>query len=317
MLTAIRSRSARPHARPRHGNRPDTRRRREALAAYAFLAPDLIGLLVFVIAPMLLALGVSLFDVDGFGNYTFVGLDNFRLMADDPTFWQSLRVTGTYVITFVPLAFVVSLALAMIARNHFRGIGWVRTAFFLPNVISLVVIGLLWQFVLIEKRGIASSVLRPLGLGDISLLGSPALALGTYVAISVWFMMGYQMLIFLAGLKDIPTEYEDAARIDGASAWQRFRHIIWPLLAPTSFFVVITSTVAAATGLLAFDLVFVLTEGGPNNATSTIVFYIYKQAFTFSNYGYAAAMTTVVVGFLVVVTGVMFALTRGGRFHAE
>ncbi|TCO54758.1 carbohydrate ABC transporter permease [Actinocrispum wychmicini] len=291
-----------------------SRRRREAVAAYAFLAPDLIGLLVFVVVPMVLALGVSLFKVDGFGGYTFVGLDNFHRMLNDAALGQSLRVTAVYVVTFVPIAFVVSLALAMLVRDHFRGVGWVRTAFFVPNVISLVVVGLLWQFLLVEKQGIAANLLSTIGLGDVSLLGNPTLAFVSYVVISVWFLMGYQMLIFLAGLNDIPKEFDDAARIDGAGAWQRFRHVTWPLLRPTSFFVVVTSTVSAVTGLQAFDLVFVLTKGGPANATSTIVFYIYKQAFTFGNYGYAAAITTVMVGFLVVITGVMFRFTRGGRF---
>lgn len=298
--------------RPRKPSR--RRRRKEALAAYLFLAPDAIGLLVFVVAPMVLALGVSLYEVDGFGGYTYVGLDNFRQMADDPLLWHSVRVTVKYVLAFVPLSFVVALGLAMLVRDQFRGVGWVRTAFFLPHVISLVVIGLLWQFLLVDKQGAVPTVLRPVGLGDVSLLGSPTLAFATYVAISVWFLMGYQMLIFLAGLKDIPKEYEDAARVDGANAWQRFRHVTWPLLRPTSFFVVVTSTVGAVAGLQAFDLVYVLTRGGPANATSTFVFYIYKQAFTFSNYGYAAAMTTVMVGFLVAVTGLMFLVTRGGRF---
>jgi multiple sugar transport system permease protein len=264
--------------------------------------------------PMVLALGVSLYKVDGFGNYTFIGLDNFRRMAHDPVLWQSVRVTVVYVATFVPIAFVVSLGLAMLVRDRFRGVGWVRTAFFVPNTISLVVVALLWQFLLVDKQGLVVSVL---GLDNVSFLGNPCLAFVSYVGISVWFLMGYQMLIFLAGLKDIPTEYEDAARIDGAGAWQRFRHIIWPLLRPTSFFVVVTSMVGAVTGLQAFDLVFVLTKGGPANATSTLVFYIYKQAFTLGNYGYAAAITTVLVGFLVVVTGVLFTVTRGGRFHVD
>jgi multiple sugar transport system permease protein len=316
VVTTVRPRTA-PRAAPRRRSPGRSRRRRETVAAYAFLAPDLIGLLIFVVVPMLLALGVSLYKVDGFGNYTFIGLDNFRRMAHDQALGQSLRVTATYVITFVPIAFVVSLSLAMLVRNHFRGVGWVRTAFFIPNVISLVVVGLLWQFLLVDKQGIAANLLSAFGLGDVSLLGNPRLAFASYVVISVWFLMGYQMLIFLAGLKDIPSEYEDAARIDGAGAWQRFRHITWPLLRPTSFFVVVTSMVGAVTGLQAFDLVYVLTKGGPANATSTIVFYIYKQAFTFGNYGYAAAITTVVVGFLVVVTGVLFTVTRGGRFHVD
>src|SRR4051812_10492529 len=294
-----------------------TKKRREALAAYAFLAPDVIGLLTFVALPMVLAFGVAFFKVDGFGNYQYVGLANYKLMASDDQLWASLRVTGIYVITFVPLAFVVSFALAMLVRNHFKGIGWVRSAFFLPNVVSLVVVGLIWQFLLVDKRGAVSNLLAPLGLGDVSFLGTPSLALGTYVVISVWFLMGYLMLVFLAGLKDVPKELEDAAQIDGAGAWQRFRYVIWPLLRPTSFFVVVNSTIGAVTGLQAFDLVFVLTKGGPARATSTVVLYIYEQAFTFNNMGYAAALTTVVVAVLVLCTGLMFGVTRGERFDED
>ncbi|WP_433008264.1 carbohydrate ABC transporter permease [Kribbella sp. CA-294648] len=297
--------------------KPMTKRRREALAAYAFLAPDAIGLLIFVALPMLLAFGVAFFKVDGFGNYQYVGLANYKLMIGDDQLLASLKITAIYVVTFVPLAFVVSFALAMLVRNHFRGIGWVRSAFFLPNVVSLVVVGLIWQFLLVDKRGALSKLLGPLGLGDVSFLGTPALALGTYVVISVWFLMGYQMLVFLAGLKDVPKELEDAAQIDGASAWQRFRYVIWPLLRPTSFFVVVNSTIGAVTGLQAFDLVYVLTKGGPARATSTVVLYIYEQAFTFNNMGYAAALTTVVVTLLILCTGLMFAVTRGGRFDED
>ncbi|TDO44951.1 multiple sugar transport system permease protein [Kribbella sp. VKM Ac-2527] len=294
-----------------------TRKQREAVAAYAFLAPDVIGLLVFVALPMVLAFAVALFKVDGFGNYQYVGLANYKLMGSDDQLLASLKVTGTYVITYVPIAFVVSLALAMLVRNKFKGIGWVRSAFFLPNVVSLVVVGLLWQFLLVDKRGAISSLLAPFGLEDVSFLGTPSLALGTYVVISVWFIMGYQMLVFLAGLKDVPKELEDAAHIDGAGSWQRFRYVIWPLLRPTSFFVVVNSTIGAVTGLQAFDLVYVLTAGGPARSTSTVVLYIYEQAFTFNNIGYATALTTVVVALLVICTGLMFALTRGGRFDEE
>ncbi|GAB3810780.1 carbohydrate ABC transporter permease [Kribbella italica] len=294
-----------------------TRKRREALAAYAFLAPDLLGLLAFVAVPMVLALGVAFFKVDGFGNYQYVGLANYKLMGSDDQLWASLKITAIYVVSFVPIAFVISFGLAMLVRNHFRGIGWVRSAFFLPHVVSLVVVGLIWQFLLVDKRGAVSKLLAPFGLGDVSFLGTPSLALGTYVVISVWFVMGYQMLVLLAGLKDVPKELEDAAQIDGASAWQRFRFVIWPLMRPTSFFVVVNSTIGAVTGLQAFDLVFVLTKGGPARATSTVVLYIYEQAFTFNNIGYAAALTTVVVGILVLCTGLMFAFTKGGRFSED
>ena len=313
-------------------NRPTRRswRAREAVAAYLFLAPDAIGLLLFIGIPMVLAFAVALYRVDGFGGYTFIGLENYRTMMGDPQFWASLRVTGMYVVTLVPVVFVVSLALgisvglalefvfgALLVRDRFRGVGWVRAAFFLPNVISLVVVGLIWQFLLVDKRGMAAQALAPFGLGDISFLGSPKLALGTYVVVTVWFLMGYLMLVFLAGLSDIPRELEDAAHVDGAGRWQRFRHVTWPMLRPTSFFVLVWSTIGAVTGLQAFDLVYVLTRGGPANSTSTIVFYIYQQAFTFSNIGYASAMTTLVVLILLLATGAMFAATRGGRFDED
>ena len=293
------------------------RRRRETAAAYAFMAPNLIGLLLFIGLPMVLALVVSFFDASGFGGYTFVGLDNYRAMASDDLLLQSARVSLVYVVLFVPLVFAVSLGLALLVRDAFPGVGFARAAFFVPHVISLVVVGLLWQFLLVQKRGLVSSLLASAGLGEVSWLGDPRFALPTLVLISVWFFMGYFMLILLGGLQDIPGEYYDAAKVDGASALQRFRYVTWPLLRPTSFFVVVVATVNAATGIQAFDLVYVTTRGGPSNSTSTLVFHVYQQAFQFNDYGYAAAITALLALFLVVVTGTMFAVTRGGRFDVD
>lgn len=293
------------------------RRRREARAGILFLLPDAIGLIAFVGIPMVLALVISLFSADGFGNYRFVGMANFSHMVSDGLFWRSVRVTGIFVLGFVPITFFVALGLAVLVKDKFPGVGAVRAILFLPNVLSLVVIGVLWQFMLVDKRGVLTQLGGLVGLGDVSWLGTPSLALGTLIVVSVWFTMGYQMFLFLGGLTDIPVEYLDAARIDGAGAWRRFWTITWPLLAPTSFFVLVTSLVAAVTGVQAFDLVYVLTNGGPANATSTIVFYIYQQAFNFGDYGYAAALTAVTVVFLVIVTAVLLAVTRGGRFNAD
>lgn len=293
------------------------KRRRETRAAWLFLLPDGLGLLVFVLVPMFFALGLSFFSVDGFGNYEFIGLKNFERMMTDPLLGRSLLVTVKYVVGFVPLTFVIGLGLALLVRDRFPGVGAVRTLLFLPHAMSLVVIGLLWQFLLVDRRGVLTRLLEPFGLGDISWLGDPKYALWTYIGISVWFTMGYQMLLFMAGLKDIPSEYLDAARVDGAGAWQRFRHVIWPLLLPTSFFVLVTSMVAAVTGLQAFDLVYVLTKGGPDNQTSTVVFYIYQQAFTFGQFGYAAAITVVLTAFLMGVTALLFKVSGGGRFHGR
>ncbi|GAA4829998.1 sugar ABC transporter permease [Saccharopolyspora rosea] len=293
-----------------------SRRRSDAAAAFAFLAPDGLGLLLFVAVPTALALVVGLFDVDGFGNVSWAGLDNFRLMAGDGLLWRSFGVTALYAVLFVPLAFVVSLALALLVRDHFPGVGAVRAALFLPNAVSLVVIGLLWQFLLTDKTGVVSRLGAAVGLGGVSWLGDPDLALVTLVLISVWFLMGYQMLIFVGGLQDIPAELYDAATVDGAGPWQRFSRVTWPMLRPTSFFVLVTSTINAVTGLQAFDLVFVTTSGGPANATSTVVYYAYQQAFQFGRFGYAAAICALLVVALGAVTAALFALTRGGRFDA-
>lgn len=291
------------------------RRPGEARAAYGFLALDGLGLILFVAGPAVLALAVGLFDMDGFGKFEFAGFDNFALMAGDKLLWQSVGTTVAFTAIFVPAAFVVSLCLALVVKNPYPGVGLVRAALFLPQVISLVVIGVMWKFLLTNKTGAIAAVLSPLGLGDASWLGDPALALPTVALISVWFLMGYQMLIFLAGLQDIPQDMYDAATIDGANAWQRFWNVTWPSLRPTSFFVLITSMVNAIAGTLAFDLVFVITKGGPANSTSTVIYYAYQQAFTYGRFGYAAAICGFVVAVLIVITGALFATTRGGRFH--
>jgi len=153
--------------------------------------------------------------------------------------------------------------------------------------------------------------------GSCLALGDPNLALGAVLVVTTWFLMGYYMIIFLSGLQDIPREYYEAARIDGANSWKMFTQITLPLLRPTSFFVLLVSTVSAVSGSQAFDLIYVMTNGGPANSTSLVVFYIYQQAFKFNNYGYAAAMASVLVVILLAITLVLFALTRGGRFHLQ
>lgn len=288
-------------------------RRSDASAAAAFLAPDALGLLLFIALPALLALLVGFFEVDGFGNVEWAGLENFRLMAGDGLLWKSFGITLGYAVLFVPLAFVAGLGLALLVSEHFPGVAVVRAALFLPNAVSLVVIGLLWQFLLTDKTG---AVAKLTGLDEVSWLGDPTLALLTLVVISVWFLMGYQMLIFLGGLQDIPREYYDAATVDGGGPWQRFRHVTWPMLRPTSFFVLVTSLINAVTGLQVFDLVYVLTSGGPANSTTTVVYYAYQQAFLFGRFGYASAICALLVVALGAITGALFALTRGGRFDA-
>ncbi len=294
-----------------------SRKHREWLAAALFLLPDAIGLLVFLGLPMILALSLGFYDVSGFGDYTFVGLRNYRKMFSDHLFLQSLRVTGIYVVVLVPALYVTGLGLALLLKRDLPFIGILRGMFFLPHVISLVVIGLLWKFMLVDRLGIVNKLFSRLGLEQRSWLGDPDLALATLLVITVWFLMGYYMVLFLAGLQEIPVEYYEAARIDGAKPWQTFRDITLPLLKPTSFFVLLVSTVAAVAGAQGFDLVYVMTKGGPANQTSLVIFYIYQQAFQYNQYGYAAAMASFLVLVLLLLTIVLFILTKGGRFDFD
>ncbi|MER6570112.1 sugar ABC transporter permease [Streptomyces sp. NPDC001093] len=308
-----RRRAAAPAQAPASADTPRLgRKHREWLAAGLFLAPDVLGLLVFVAIPMVLSIALSFFQVSGFGSYKWIGLGNYRRMMHDPLFWDSMKITGEYVVTLVPVLFCVSLGLGLLVKQKLPGVGVYRTALFLPYVISLVVVGVLWKFLLDDQTGAVNRAMRAAGFDGRSWLGSPSLALGCVIAIMVWVMMGYYMIIFLAGLQEIPKEFYEAAKLDGAGPWTTFRTITWPLLRPTSFFVLLMSTVAAITGGL--DLIFVLTNGGPANGTSLAIFYIYQQAFGFGEFGYASAMGSFLVLIMVVISAVIFKFTSGGRF---
>ena len=293
-------------------SRPMSRRRRERIAAALFLAPDVIGLTLFLGLPMLFCLVLGFFQADEFGDYRFLGLGNYRRMFADPLFLKSLETTLIYLVILVPGLFVVSLLLALLIRRRFPLVGLFRSALFAPNVVSLVVIALVWKFMLTDQTGLIAKIFAFFGGTAPSWLGDPKIALGSVLVVTIWFSMGYYMLIFLAGLQDIPREYYEVALLDGAGPWQTFRNVTWPLLKPTSFFILLTSTVSMMTGGL--DLLYVLTSGGPANSTTLVIYYIYQQAFVYGEYGYASAIGAFVVLILLAWSAGLFALTRGGRF---
>jgi multiple sugar transport system permease protein len=287
----------------------------ETRAAWAFLSPDLAGLALFIVLPILLAFGMAFMSVSGFGAVSFVGIENFARLLSDDKLPKALIVTFTYAILAVPLSYVVGLGLALLLEGKVRGGGLVRTMVFIPYVLSLVVVALIWQFMLVDKTGVVPTILRGVNLGHVSWLGDPKLALLTVVGITVWSQAGYQMLLFLGGLGGIPKDYYDAAAIDGAGWWRKLFSITLPMLRPTSFFILLTSAMACITGVQAFDLIFMLTRGGPADATLTMPFYIYEQAFTYNDLGYASALTLVLVAILMVAVVATFAFTKGARFH--
>ncbi len=287
---------------------------RQWIAGYLFVLPDSLGLILFVVVPMALSFGLGFFEADGFGGYSFVGLANYERMVNDPLFLQSLQVTLTYVVLLVPALFVAGLGLALLVQRSSRLNGVFRTMLFTPQIVSLVVVAMVWQLLLVDKVGPVNRLLAVVGLGGISWLGDPRFALFTIVAISVWFLMGFYMLVFLGGLQDIPEQHYEAARLDGAGPVTSFVYITLPLLRPTSFFVLLVSSVTAICGAQTFDLVYVMTKGGPANSTALAIYDIYQEAFLFNDFGYAAALASCVILILLVLTLVLFLLTRGGRF---
>jgi multiple sugar transport system permease protein len=176
---------------------------------------------------------------------------------------------------YISFAFVCSLFLALLIKQKIPLVGVFRSMFFLPNVVSLVVVGFVWKFLLTDQIGLINQLLQIIRISGNSWLGDPKFALGTILIVTIWFSMGYYMIIFLADLQEIPQEYYEAAHLDGASHWATFRYVTWPLLKPTSFFVLLVSLVSAVSGAQGFDLIFVMTQGGPANSTSLGIFYIY------------------------------------------
>lgn len=299
-------------------NRPGRRARREEVAGWLFVTPATLGIGLFVLAPMALALVFGFTDADGFGNLRFIGLENYRRALSDPLFWTSLRTTVLYVAVFVPGVYVVALVMALLVNGKLPARAFFRTAFFAPYAVSLVVVGLIWKYILADSTGILTQVLTWLGVDDPpSFLGDPGWALWCVAFISIWFFVGFYMIILLGGLQEIPGEILEAARMDGAGPWRTLWSVILPMLRPTTFFVLVLASIAGLAGLQAFDLIYVMTQGGPANSTSMGVFYIYQQAFKFNNVGYASAMATLYALALLVMTAIAFRVTRGGRFEHD
>jgi multiple sugar transport system permease protein len=292
------------------------RHRREMLAGYAFVAPSALGVGIFVLVPMALAFLLSFTSATGFGQIQFTGLDNYRTMFGDPLFLNAMKVTVLYVLVFVPGLYFLALGMALLVNGDLPARAFFRAAFFAPYAVSLVVVGLVWRYMLADNVGIISVLLTKIGIDNPpSFLGDPSLALWAVIFISIWFFVGFYMIILLGGLQEIPRELFEAARLDGAGPWPLLRRIVLPLLRPTTFFTLVLATIAGLAGLQAFDLIFVMTQGGPANSTNLGIYYIYQQAFRYNQFGYASAMATWYALTLIILTGIAFKLTKGGRFE--
>ena len=289
-----------PAATPR---RRLSQRQSEEIAAYLFISPWIIGFLIFTVGAMIFSLGLSLFDSDLLQTTTFVGLKNYTDMISDPfagpLFRKALSVTFFYTLLTVPFATAIALGIAILLNQKIWPLSFWRTVYYLPAVVAGVAVALLWGWVLNPQFGLLNSALISLGVQNPpAWFASETWAVPGLVLITLW-ATGTNMLLYLAGLQSIPTEVQEAAKIDGASSWQVFRNVTLPLLTPTIFFNVVMNVIAS---FQVFTNAYVLTSGGPNNATKTMVLYIYQEAFQLFHFGYASALAWVLFVIILLFT---------------
>jgi multiple sugar transport system permease protein len=277
--------------------------RRKALWGMALVAPNVLGLMFFFGIPVLMAFFTSFQEWNALRPPQFIGIDNFTRLADDPAFRQAFLNTLKLLALIVPAEVVLALAVAAMLNQPLRGRGLYRAIFFLPVVTSTVAASIVWSSVFQPRYGVLSRLLEPFGLGETRWLVEPGLVLIPIAVVAIWQRLGFDMVLFLAGLQTIPLELYEAARIDGANRWQRFLHVTLPLLSPTTFLVIV---LAVINGFQIFDQVYVMTlrivPGGVGGSATTLSYYLYRRAFTFSEYGYASAIALVLFLMILVVT---------------
>ena len=290
--------------------------RRETRAGFLFIAPALLLIGVFFFLPVVAGLVLSLtdFDIYAIGStetVRFVGVRNFATLLHDPVFWKALTNTFYYVVVGAPLSVALSLAAAMLLNAkavRFRGL--FRAVYFAPVVTTLVAVAVVWRYLYHPRIGLFNQALGAVGIGPVDWLGDPRWAIPAIIVMTAWKNFGYNMIIFMAGLQSIPESLNEAAQIDGAGAWQRFRRITLPMLRPTALFVGLTTMIGY---FQIFAEPYVMTGGGGGvlNSALTIVMLMYKEGFRWWNMGFSAAVAFVLFIIVFAATSVQLLLQRG------
>lgn len=243
---------------------------------------------------------------------SFVGLENYRRIFEDPESWMVLKNTLIYTLGTVPLNMILALAAACLLHRRVVGRKFLRTAFFAPVVISAVSAAVIWRWIYDPNFGIVNYLLNLVGIPPVNWINDPSAAMFGLILMGVWKTFGVNMVLYLAGLQGIPEHYYEAADIDGASRWSRFWHITLPLLSPTSFFIMVMSVIGS---FQVFDIVYVLTQGGPLGSTKVLVFYLYEQAFKFFDMGYASAVAYFLFALIFVLTLIQIRYMRSRVYY--
>jgi multiple sugar transport system permease protein len=305
-----------PPARHRRTPRQVLHEARKEWTAYLFHAPAFIVFLIFTVYSLFTSFVLSFKEWDIIQPARFVGLDNYREVLADSDFHEALGHTLYFVVGTVVPTMLLGLGLALLLNSQIRGLGLFRTAYYLPTLTPLVIAALLWTWVYNADYGLANYYLQKLHIisAPVLWLANRATAMPAVIVMNIWVGAGFSMLVYLAGLQAVPNELYEAAEVDGANAWQKFRRITLPLLAPTTFFLLIINTVGAVKN---FTSIFVMTRGGPpgpGGVTTTVVYYIYQQAFVFFKMGYASALAYTL---FVLLFGVSYLQFRWYRKRVE
>jgi multiple sugar transport system permease protein len=277
-------------------------RAREAIHGYIFMLPAILGLLIFLLGPIVVSLYLSFTRYDLLTPPQWIGLGNYQTLFKDPLFWQSLRVSALYSVISVPLGLAFSLLAAVLLDQKMRGIAIFRSIYYLPTVISGVGVAMLWRWMFNSQYGVINVLLGKLGIDGPSWITDERWALPALIFASLWGIGG-TMLIFLAGLQGIPTELYEAAEIDGAGRFRQFLAITVPMLSHVTFFNLVLGIIGA---LQNFTDAFVMTGGGPNNATLFLTLYLYRNAFLYLNMGFASAVAWVLFLIVLMLTLAVF-----------
>ena len=279
-----------------------TMRRREAIMGYIFLTPWLIGFLVFLVGPMLTSIYLSMTNYKMISSPVWIGLANYERMIADPLVIHSLTVTIKYTAFAVPLGMITAMAVAVLLNQKIRASGIFRTVFYLPSVISGVAVALVFVWIFNYRFGLLNYFLSLVGIDGPNWLGSPRYALWAFVLMSLWGIGG-NVVIYLAGLQGVPVSLIEAAIIDGASPWTRFWKITLPLLTPVVLFTMVMGVIAS---FQTFTQAYIMTGGGPANATLFFLLYLYKNAFNWFEMGYASALAWLLFTIIMIVTIIMW-----------
>ncbi len=277
--------------------------------AYLFILPNYLIYFVFILIPIFIVVFLGFTDYELVKPPAFIGLQNFFKLFTDQDFLKALKNTFIYWIATVFVSMIIGLLLAILLNKPVRGRGFFRAAYYLPNVLSLVSVSIMWLWMYDPAKGVFNTILRAIGLPTSDWLLDPSIALFSVIVPNIWAMLGFNMVIYLAGLQGIPDQYYEAARIDGASDIKQFFKITVPMLRTVSFFIFVVSTIKS---FMVFDQIYVMTRGGPVKSTTTIAFEVYENGFQYFKMGYAAAMSFILLLIVALITFVNFTYGKEG-----